>query len=49
MSPAAEKPRAPDSVTGAVQLFVMMTVLLQANPQYSNGIVIALPLPTNDT
>jgi hypothetical protein len=49
MSRAAEKLRTPDSVTGAVQVFVTMNVFLLADPKYSNGIVIALPLPTNDT
>jgi len=46
---AAEKLRAQKSVAGALQIFVMTNVFRETEPQYSNGIVIPLPLPTNDT
>ena len=46
---AAEKLRAQQSVAGALQVFVMTNVFRETDPQYSNGIVIPLTLPTNDT
>ena len=54
VSRAAEKLRAQGSVAGALQVFVMTNVFREADPQYSNGIVIPLPDPnrpdpTNNT
>ncbi|SMP51849.1 Y-family DNA polymerase [Noviherbaspirillum suwonense] len=46
---AAEKLRVQKSVAGALQVFVMTNVFRETDPQYSNGIVIPLPNPTNDT
>lgn len=46
---AAEKLRAQKSVAGALQVFLMTNVFRESDPQYSNGTVIPLPLPTNDT
>lgn len=49
VSRAAEKLRVQKSVAGALQVFVMTNVFRETDPQYSNGIVIPLSLPTNDT
>ncbi|RYG96172.1 MAG: Y-family DNA polymerase [Alphaproteobacteria bacterium] len=49
VSRAAEKLRIQKSVAGALQVFVMTNVFRETDPQYSNGIVIPLTLPTNDT
>jgi len=49
VSRAAEKLRAQASVAGALQVFVMTNVFRETDPQYSNGIVIPLPDPTNNT
>lgn len=46
---AAEKLRVQKSVAGALQVFVMTNVFRETDPQYSNGIVIPLTLPTNNT
>lgn len=46
---AAEKLRAQGSVCGALQVFVMTNVYRSSDPQYSNGIVIPLPNPSNNT
>lgn len=49
VSRAAEKLRVQKSVAGALQVFVMTNVFRETDPQYSNGMVIPLPNPTNDT
>lgn len=49
VSRAAEKLRIQKSIAGALQVFVMTNVFRETDPQYSNGIVIPLTLPTNDT
>lgn len=49
VSRAAEKLRIQKSVAGALQVFVMTNVFRETDPQCSNGIVIPLSLPTNDT
>lgn len=46
---AAEKLRIQHSVAGALQVFVMTNVFRPEDPQYSNGIVLPLPHPTNST
>lgn len=49
VSSAAEKLRVQKSVAGALQVFVMTNVFRETDPQYSNGMVVPLSLPTNDT
>jgi DNA polymerase V len=49
VSRAAEKLRVQKSVAGALQVFVMTNVFRETDPQYSNGMVVPLSLPTNDT
>ncbi|MBV0881907.1 Y-family DNA polymerase [Noviherbaspirillum sp. L7-7A] len=49
VSRAAEKLRVQRSVAGALQVFVMTDVFRENDPQYTNGVVIPLPNPTNDT
>jgi DNA polymerase V len=49
VSRAAEKLRVQDSVCAALQVFVMTNRFRPEDPQYSNGIVIPLPNPSNDT
>lgn len=49
VSRAAEKLRLQGSVCGALQVFVMTNRFRPEDPQYSNGIVIPLSNPTNDT
>jgi DNA polymerase V len=49
VSRAAEKLRTQGSVAGALQIFVMTNVFRETDPQYSNGIVVPLPNPTNNT
>ena len=46
---AAEKLRVQKSVAGALQVFVMTNVFRETDLQYSNGIVIPLSLPSDDT
>lgn len=45
---AAEKLRVQKSVAPASQAFVMTNVFQETEPQYSNGMVMPLPLPSND-
>jgi DNA polymerase V len=49
VSRAAEKLRVQDSVCAALQVFVMTNRFRPDDPQYSNGVVIPLPNPSNDT
>jgi DNA polymerase V len=49
VSRAAEKLRVQDSVCAALQVFVMTNRFRPEDPQYSNGIVIPLSNPSNDT
>lgn len=49
VSRAAEKLRVQGSVCGALQVFVMTNVFREADPQYSNGIVIPLSNPSCNT
>ena len=49
VSRAAKKLRVQDSVCAALQVFVMTNRFRPEDPQYSNGIVIPLPNPSNDT
>lgn len=49
VSRAAEKLRVQGSVAGALQVFVMTNIFRETDLQYSNGVVIPLPNPTNDT
>lgn len=49
MTKAAEKLRRQNSVAGAIQVFLMTNPFRTQDKQYSNGIVIPLPDPTDDT
>jgi DNA polymerase V len=49
VSRAAKKLCAQHGVVGALQVFAMMNAFRPDDPRYSNGIVVALPHPTNNT
>jgi DNA polymerase V len=49
VSRAAEKLRVQGSVCGALQVFVMTNRFRAEDPQYSNGMVVPLSNPTNNT
>ena len=49
MTRAAEKLRHQQSVAGAIQVHVRTNPFRMQDKQYSNGVVIPLPEPTNDT
>lgn len=49
VSRAAEKLRVQGSVCGALQVFVMTNPFRESDPQYTNGIVVPLVNPTNNT
>ena len=48
-SRAAEKLRAPQSVFGVLQVFILTNQFRQDEPQYSNAVTIPLVYPTSDT